>query len=98
MDKLLPCLIVIFMLLLSLTVILLAASMDSIEPLEIGIKYNRLTRSVDGQVYDSGRYIIGPLYMFITYPANLVNIEFSDSRKAIVYSINLERTFANQDS
>lgn len=61
--------------------------MDSLEPLQIGIAYNKITKTIDNTVYDSGRYFIGPLKGFIVYPDNLVTIEFSDSRGAIV-SIN----------
>jgi hypothetical protein len=59
--------------------------MDSLEPLQIGIAYNKITKTIDNHVYDSGRYLIGPLKGFIIYPSNLVTIEFSDSRGAIVF-------------
>jgi hypothetical protein len=65
-------------------VIFLLFSMDSLEPLECGITYNKITKSISKEVYDSGRYIIGPLNSFISYPSNLVSIEFSDSKKATV--------------
>jgi hypothetical protein len=69
-------------------VLFLLFSMDSLEPLELGITYNKITKSIGTNVYESGRYIIGPLNSFISYPANLVTIEFSDSRKAIVIIFN----------
>ena len=62
--------------------LILLISMDSLEPLEYGITYNKFTKTVGTEIYDSGRYIIGPWMSFITYPANLVTIEFSDSRRA----------------
>jgi regulator of protease activity HflC (stomatin/prohibitin superfamily) len=63
---------------ISLVVILLLISMDSIEPLQYGITYNKVTKSIGTEVYDSGRYLIGPTNSFFEYPANLVTIEFSD--------------------
>jgi len=62
--------------------IMLLISMDSLEPLQYGITYNKITKFIGNDVYDSGRYLIGPAQAFIMYPANLVNIEFSDSRTA----------------
>jgi len=57
-------------------------SMDSLEPLQYGITYNKITKTIGTEVYESGRYIIGPTKGFFVYPANLVTIEFSDSRRA----------------
>jgi hypothetical protein len=74
----------IFCILLSLGVILLLLSMDSIEPLEFGITYNKITKMIGTEVYENGRYLIGPWNSFIIYPANLVTVEFSDSRKSVV--------------
>jgi hypothetical protein len=58
--------------------------MDSLEPLEYGITYNKISKSVGQNVYESGRYIIGPWIKFLVYPSNLVTVEFSDSRRAMV--------------
>ena len=66
----------------SITVIMLLISMDTIEPLNYGITYNKITKSIGDEVYESGRYIIGPVKGFLTYPANLQTIEFSDSSSA----------------
>jgi regulator of protease activity HflC (stomatin/prohibitin superfamily) len=67
---------------LSITVIILLISMDSLEPLEIGITYNKITKSVGKETYESGRYLIGPVNSFLVYPARLVTIEFSDAKTA----------------
>jgi len=67
---------------LSLTMILLLISMDTLEPLQYGITYNKITKTIGQDVYSSGRYLIGPTKGFIVYPANLVTIEFSDARGA----------------
>jgi len=56
--------------------------MDTIDVLEYGITYNRITKSIGTETYVSGRYLIGPLKSFFVYPANLVTIEFSDTRGA----------------
>jgi regulator of protease activity HflC (stomatin/prohibitin superfamily) len=67
---------------LCLTILLILLSMDSIEPLHYGITYNKITKVIGTEIYDNGRYIIGPLNRFLIYPANLVTIEFSDTRGA----------------
>jgi regulator of protease activity HflC (stomatin/prohibitin superfamily) len=67
---------------ISLTVILLLVSMDSLEPLQLGITVDKITKNIGTEVYESGRYLIGPFKSFLIYPQNLVSIEFSDSRTA----------------
>ncbi len=67
---------------ISLVMILLLISMDTLEPLQYGITYNKITKTIGKDVYVGGRYLIGPMKGFIVYPANLVTIEFSDSRRA----------------
>lgn len=67
---------------LLITVIFLLASLDSLEPLEIGITYNRITKSIGLDVYENGRYFIGPFKTFLVYPSNFITIEFSDSPTA----------------
>lgn len=62
--------------------IYLLISMDCVEPLEYGLPYNTLTKNVGTTVYESGRYILNPFKSFLIYPANLVTIEFSDSKTA----------------
>ena len=65
--------------------IVLLLSMNSLEPLQYGITYNKITKTIGTEVFESGRYIIGPTKSFIVYPANLVTIEFSNKRRAMVY-------------
>jgi regulator of protease activity HflC (stomatin/prohibitin superfamily) len=67
---------------ISLTVILLLVSMDSLEPLQLGITVDKITKNIGTEVYESGRYLIGPFKSFLIYPQHLVSIEFSDSRTA----------------
>jgi hypothetical protein len=74
----------LFFVLLTLTAVFLFVSMNSLEPLQWGITYNAITKSIGTDVYESGRYIFWPWIGFIVYPANLVTVEFSDSRKATV--------------
>jgi len=62
--------------------IILLISMDSLEPLQYGITYNKITKTVGKDIFVSGRYLIGPTKAFIVYPSNLVLIEFSDNRAA----------------
>ena len=78
------CICLTFIVLVGLALFGLLISMDSLEPLEYGITYNKFTKTVGTEIYDSGRYIIGPWMSFIVYPANLVSVEFSDSRRATV--------------
>ena len=54
--------------------------MDVVEPLEYGLPYNKLTKKIGSEAYDSGRYILNPFKSFLKYPKNLVTIEFSESK------------------
>lgn len=76
------CLVLFGVILMS--IILLLVSVDTIEPLEVGITYNKITKNIGKEVYPNGRYIIGPWNTFIKYPSNLVTVEFSDSKTADV--------------
>ena len=67
---------------ISLIMILLLISMDTLEPLQYGITYNKITKVIGKDIFVSGRYLIGPTKSFIVYPSNLVTIEFSDGRAA----------------
>jgi len=69
---------------ISLVIFFLLISMDTIDPLQYGITINKITKTIGSDVYENGRYIIGPFTSFIRYPANLVTIEFSDNRNANV--------------
>ncbi len=76
--------LILLCIVLSLTVLFLLISMDTIDPLQMGITINTISKTVGNDTYTSGRYIIGPFTSFIRYPANLVTVEFSDSRRADV--------------
>ncbi len=75
---------ILICIIVSITVLILLISMDTIDPLTIGLTLNSITKTVGNETYTSGRYIIGPFTSFIRYPANLITVEFSDSRKADV--------------
>lgn len=75
---------------MSLIVLLLLLSMDSLEPLEYGITYNKITKTIGTEIFESGRYFIGPFKSFIVYPANLNTVEFSDSRRASVRKLKIK--------
>ena len=57
-------------------------SMDVVEPLELGLPYNKFTKNIGKEAYESGRYILNPFKSFLKYPKNLVTIEFSENKKA----------------
>ena len=83
----------IFCILLGLVIILLLVSMDSLEPLQYGITYNKLSKKIGEEVYESGRYLIGPFQGFIVYPANLITVEFSSNRLANVSKSSINNQF-----
>jgi len=59
--------------------IFLLISIGTVEPIEYGIVYNSLTKTVDSKkVYKGGWYLIGPINSFITFPATYVNLDFAD--------------------
>ena len=65
-----------------LVLIYLLISMDVVEPLEYGLPYNKFTKNIGKEAYESGRYILNPFKSFLKYPKNLVTIEFSENKKA----------------
>ncbi len=75
--------IIIGIIILILSIIILFISLDSIEPLEYGITYNIISKTIGTDIYSSGRYIIGPFNHFIIYPANLITVEFSNNQLAV---------------
>lgn len=63
--------------------ILLFMSIDSLEPTEYGLKYNKLTKAIDTSlVYHGGRHFIGPVSSFLSFPATVQSLEFSKRRGA----------------
>lgn len=60
-------------------VVLFALSWDTVEPTQYGMVQNGFTGYVDlnpDNVYSGGRYFIWLRHQFITFPRNLVNLEF----------------------
>lgn len=58
---------------------LMLMSIGTVEPIEYGIVYNAITKSVNADtVYPGGWYFIGPVMSFITFPSTLVNIDFTE--------------------
>lgn len=74
----------VFCIVSGLGVILLLISMDSLEPLTVGITYNKFNKKIGEETYESGRYLIGPFMNFIVYPSNLITVEFSSHKNANV--------------
>lgn len=53
---------------LFLVFIVLLLSIGTVEPIEYGIIYNAITKTVDAsRVYPGGWYFIGPINSFITF-------------------------------
>lgn len=62
-----------------LGLILFLVSIATIEPIEYGIKYNSISKKVDDtEVMSGGWYMVGPTTSFLTFPATLVNIDWTD--------------------
>lgn len=57
-------------------VILFAVSFDTLTPVEVGLKYNRVAVVVEPEVYNNGRYFLGLGRKFIVFPQSLQLIEF----------------------
>jgi len=77
--------------------ILILVSIATIEPIEYGLVYNSLTKKVDeNTVYAGGWYFLGPFSSFVTFPATLVNIDWTDYEGAQYKPLDL-RDNAQQD-
>jgi regulator of protease activity HflC (stomatin/prohibitin superfamily) len=78
-NKLKGILIILGGILLVVGVIIFAVSWETLEPLEYGLVYNKITGTVNTEdVYESGRYIIGPAHTFIRFPRAWTTLEFSN--------------------
>lgn len=65
--------------LLIVGLILFLVSIGTVEPIEYAIVYNSITKRVDiDNIYPGGWYLIGPVNSFVTFPATLVNMDFTD--------------------
>ena len=70
-------------------------SIGTVEPIEYGIVYNAITKSVNADtVYPGGWYFIGPVMSFITFPSTLVNIDFAEFDGARVVGVVRDGTSA----
>lgn len=59
-------------------VILFSVSFDTLEPTEIGLRYNNNFKTLErDRVYNGGRYFLGLGQKFIKFPAHFVLINFS---------------------
>ena len=73
------CYIITGIVALAIVVAGLIWSAGTIEPIEYGLKYNKITKTVDtSRVYTGGWYLIGPFNSFITFPSINKNIDFAD--------------------
>lgn len=57
---------------------LFALSIDAVEQNQYGLKYNWVTKSISSDVFHGGTHLIGPWNAFVTFPATVQTIEFSD--------------------
>jgi len=58
-------------------------SVGTVEPIEYGIVYNSITKTVNTEhVYKGGWYFIGPIQSFFVFPSTLVNIDFTTWKSA----------------
>eukprot|EP00933_Yihiella_yeosuensis_P019152 TRINITY_DN15540_c1_g2_i1.p1 TRINITY_DN15540_c1_g2~~TRINITY_DN15540_c1_g2_i1.p1 ORF type:complete len:327 (+),score=53.70 TRINITY_DN15540_c1_g2_i1:40-981(+) len=61
-------------------VILVVASLASLEYTEIGLNYSWFSSDVDTQGYGAGLYLLGPGHSFIRFPSTVQTIQFSNER------------------
>ena len=73
------CILITAIIAIILLILLLIWSIDTVEPVEYGLKYNTVSRKPDyTYVYSGGWYLIGPFNYFLTFPAVWVNVDFAD--------------------
>jgi len=67
--------------------ILFGVSFDTLEPTQVGIKYNNnLVEIQTDKVYDNGRYYLGVGLKFIKFPVDLQDLEFRGSEAVTAWS------------
>jgi hypothetical protein len=70
--------------LIILFIICVTTMLDTVEPTEYGLLYNKFSKTVDKEnIYEGGRFFVFLFKSFITFPKTKVNIEFSDRPSAI---------------
>jgi len=62
--------------------IILLMCWDPVEPTDYALIYNSISKNVDSQVYEGGRYFLFFTNSFVSFPKTLVSIEFSDSQNS----------------
>jgi len=64
---------------LIVVLVVLLVSIGTVEPIEYGLKYNSISKKTDNDnVYSGGWYMIGPFNSFLSFPATLVNADYSN--------------------
>jgi hypothetical protein len=65
---------------IGLTIGILAWCASTVEPIAYGLKYNTLSKNIDGSagVYEGGWYLVGPFSRFIQFPKTQVNVDFAN--------------------
>ncbi|CAE8581277.1 unnamed protein product [Polarella glacialis] len=67
---------------LLLAVIAAAMSLAAVPPLYMGMRYNQFSKAADTEnMYDTGRYFIGPFNKFLLFPSSVQSIEFSNEAR-----------------
>jgi len=76
---------------LIVVLIILLVSIGTVEPIQYGIVYNSITKKVDlDTIYPGGWYFIGPINSFITFPATLVNLDFTEFEGALAKPLTVK--------
>jgi len=83
---------------LLVSLILILVSIGTVEPIEYAIEYNSFTKKTnEDNVYAGGWYMIGPISSFITFPATLVNYDWSDYENSKATPLTNVKDNGNQD-
>ena len=74
-------------------IIVISVCVDTIEPIEYGVKYNSIDKSIDDQkIYDNGWYFLSPTESFVTFPKTQVNLDFNEFPNAAAAPLQLKDT------
>ena len=72
-------------------IIVISVCVDTIEPVEYGIKYNTISKKIDDKkVYDNGWYFLSPTESFIVFPKTQVNLDFNEFKGARASPLQLK--------
>lgn len=65
---------------LLILIIIISISWDVLEPTEMGLLQNTITREVNlDTVYGNGRYFVGPAARFLKFPSNLITVSYGNN-------------------